>query len=91
MIQFRYSKLENSPGVKKLHEVTERILSEYPQQKEIGARALAVKGWSHYRVKDFQKSRGAVNRIVKDFNEYEDILRSANQGILQLDKIEGDF
>jgi hypothetical protein len=52
---------------------------------------LVVKGWSHYRLKDFQKSREAFNRIVKDFNEYEDILRSAHQGILQLDKIEGDF
>ena len=31
------------------------------------------------------------NRVVKDFNGYEDVLRSANQGILQLDKIEGDF
>jgi membrane protease YdiL (CAAX protease family) len=70
---------------------TERILSEYPQQKEVCARALAVKGWSYYRLKYLQKSREAFNRIVKDFNEYEDILHSANQGILQLDKIEGDF
>ena len=67
---------------------TERILSEYPQQKEVCARALAVKGWSYYRLKDLQKSRETFNRIVKDFNEYEDILHSANQGILQLDKIE---
>ncbi len=68
---------------------TERVLSEYPQQKDACASALVVKGWSHYRLKDFQKSREAFNRIVKDFNEYEDILKSANQGILQLDKIEG--
>jgi len=70
---------------------TERILSEYPQQKDVCASTLAVKGWSYYRLKDFQKSREAFNQIVKDFNEYEDILNSANQGILQLDKIEGDF
>ncbi|MHC4721796.1 MAG: CPBP family glutamic-type intramembrane protease, partial [Planctomycetota bacterium] len=70
---------------------TERILSEYPQQKDVCARTLAVQGWSYYKLKNFQKSREAFNRIVKDFNEYEDILNSANQGILQLDKIEGDF
>ena len=70
---------------------TERVLSEYPQQKEVCARALAVKGWSYYRLKSLQKSRETFNRIVKDFNDYEDILHSANQGILQLDKIEGDF
>ena len=69
---------------------TERILSEYPQQKEVCARALVIKGWSCYRLKYLQKSRETFNRIVKDFNEYEDILRSANQGILQLDKIVGD-
>jgi membrane protease YdiL (CAAX protease family) len=68
---------------------TERVLSEYPQQKEICAHALAVKGWSYYRLKYLQKSRETFNQIVKDFNEYEDILHSANQGILQLDKIEG--
>ena len=66
----------------------ERVLSEYPQQKEVCARALAVKGWSYYRLKNFQKSREAFNRIIKNFNEYQDILSSANQGILQLDKIE---
>lgn len=70
---------------------TEKVLSEYPQQKEICARALAVKGWSYYRLKYLQKSRETFNRIVKDFNEYEDILHSANQGILQLDKIERDL
>jgi len=69
----------------------ERVLSEYPQQKEICAGALAVKGWSYYGLKYLQKSRETFNRIVNDFNEYEDILHSANQGILQLDKIGGDF
>ena len=30
-------------------------------------------------------------RIVKDFYEHKEILNSANQGILQLNKIEGIF
>ena len=65
----------------------ERVLSEYPQQKEECAHALAVEGWSYYRLQHIQKSREAFDRVVKDFSEYEDILHSANQGILQLDTL----
>ncbi|MHC4741188.1 MAG: CPBP family glutamic-type intramembrane protease [Planctomycetota bacterium] len=69
----------------------ERIVSEYPRQKYVCARALAVKGWSHYRLKELQKSREAFNRIIKDFSEHKDVVLSAKQGILQLNTIEGNL
>jgi membrane protease YdiL (CAAX protease family) len=67
---------------------TERILSDYSQQREACARALAVNGWSHYRLKNFHESRDAFSKISTNYSDYSDILLSAKQGILQLDALE---
>lgn len=66
----------------------DNLLSQYPEQKEQCASALAKKGWSYYFLRDFQNSRLAFNKVVNEFKEYRDAIESAQKGISGLDFLE---
>jgi tetratricopeptide (TPR) repeat protein len=66
----------------------DRLLSEYPEQKEQCASALAEKGWSYYLLKDFGNSRLAFTKVANEFSEYPDALKLADRGIEGLDFLE---
>jgi hypothetical protein len=66
----------------------DRLLSEYPEQREPCAGGLAEMGWSHYMLKDFVSARKAFDKVITDFGEYDDSVSSARQGIEWLNALE---
>ncbi len=66
----------------------DNLLSEYPEQKEQCASALANKGWAYYLLRDFKNSRLAFKKVVNEFKEYPGALESAQRGIAGLDFLE---
>jgi len=63
----------------------DNLLSEYPEQKEQCALALAQKGWAYYLLWDFKNSRLAFTKVVHEFREYQNALEMAENGIAGLD------
>lgn len=65
----------------------DRLLSEYPEQREECASALSEKGWSHYMLRDFLHSREAFNTVINDYREYKSALESSEKGIKWLNAL----
>ena len=49
----------------------DRVLSEYPEQEDICARALLNKGLSHYMLKELEQAKAAFIRIIENHPKCE--------------------
>lgn len=66
----------------------DRLLREYPEQKEECASALSEKGWSYYMLRDFPNSREAFNMVVNLYRGYTDALESSEKGLEWLNALD---
>jgi membrane protease YdiL (CAAX protease family) len=66
----------------------DRLQAKYPDQTEQCANALSIQGWSYYVVRDFENSRKTFDRLISEFRQYENIFKSAQEGIRRLNDLE---
>jgi membrane protease YdiL (CAAX protease family) len=66
---------------------TDRLLSEYPEQREECASALSKKGWSYYMLRDFLHSRETFNMVMNDYREYKSAFESSEIGVRWLNAL----
>ena len=65
----------------------DKLLSQYPDEKEQIAQALCVKGWAYYMLKDFKCSKECFDKVIDEFKEYDYSYESAKQGIKWLNDL----
>lgn len=65
----------------------DRLMLEYPDQKEQDALALAYKGSAYMMLKDFKDSRESFSIVVNEFRDYKEALEIAHKGLKLLDDV----
>ncbi len=68
--------------------VADELIAVYPDQKEQSASAWTRKGWSHYLIKDFEKSREAFQTVLNKYFDYKESVESAEKGLEWLHAID---
>jgi uncharacterized protein len=66
----------------------DRLLSDFPDQREQCASALSKKGRAYLMLKDFKKSRESFKRVLNEFPEFKEADESAREGMKWLDALE---
>jgi hypothetical protein len=66
----------------------DRLMTQYPEQKEQYAKALSCKGLAYLMLKDFKRSRDAYSRVINEFTDYREAYEPSRKGIILLDKVE---
>jgi len=66
----------------------DRLLLDFPDQREQCASALSKKGQGYLMLKDFKKSRESFKKVLNEFPEFEEATESAREGMKQLDALE---
>jgi membrane protease YdiL (CAAX protease family) len=59
----------------------DNVLDEFPDLKEQCATALTFKGWSFYRLKDFEKSKKAFRLVAEKYSEFSQAAESSQKGL----------
>jgi tetratricopeptide (TPR) repeat protein len=64
------------------------LARQYPEQDGVLASALSVKGWAHYMLKDFERSRAAFTKVINEFSDDNESLEWVQKGIEYLNAVE---
>lgn len=67
----------------------DRVLSQFPEQKEDVDMALSKQGMAYLMLKDFTMSRQAFEQVVREPGENQEAYEEAEKGIKWLNTIEG--
>ncbi len=65
-----------------------RLLLDFPDQREQCAPALCKKGRAYLMLKDLKKSRESFKRVLNEFSEFKEATELAHEGIKWLDALE---
>jgi membrane protease YdiL (CAAX protease family) len=68
----------------------DKLLSDFPDQREQCASALSKMGRAYLMLKDFKKSRESFKRVLNEFPEFEEAAESAREGMKWLDALQKD-
>ena len=66
----------------------DRLLSDFPDQREQCASALSKKGRAYLMLKDFKKSRESFKSVLNEFPDFKEAAESAREGMKWLDALE---
>jgi membrane protease YdiL (CAAX protease family) len=64
------------------------VVNQYPDQTDQAAKALNIKGWAYYRLRDFKQARQSFNQVLTTFNHEKTAVESAQEGLMQINALE---
>ncbi len=65
----------------------ERLRRTYGIDKEQAGTALSLQAWSYYMLKMFETSRQTFRKVIDDYPDDRDLVKSAKEGLRRLQKI----